>query len=57
MSLKNNTHDYTEPADKQHYKRRYLLRKLEEAEAEKQIKTFNNDREHDQTDGDKDGTL
>jgi hypothetical protein len=41
--MKNNTHDYTEPVDKQHYKKRYLLRKLEEQEADKLIKTYNND--------------
>jgi hypothetical protein len=46
--MKNNTHDYTEPVDKQHYKKRYLLRKLEEQEADKLIKTYNDDREPEQ---------
>lgn len=38
--LKKTTHDSFEPADKQHYKKRYLVRKLEEQEAKEEIKEW-----------------
>lgn len=42
-NLKKTTHDLTEPVDKQHYKKRYLLRKQEEQEADYEVKTYNDD--------------
>jgi hypothetical protein len=39
-TLKKTTHDSYEPVDKQHYKKRYLVRKIEEAEAEKERRSF-----------------
>jgi hypothetical protein len=38
--MKKTTHDLTEPMDKQHYKKRYLVRKIEEQEAEKELREF-----------------
>lgn len=38
--MKNNNHDITAPSEKQGYKKKYLLRKLEEQEAEKEIENF-----------------
>jgi hypothetical protein len=45
--MKREEHNPMEPVDKQHYKKRYLLRKLEEQEADKLIKTYNNEHEPD----------
>lgn len=50
--MKNTTHDWTEPPDKQHYKKRYLERKLEEKEAEKEIDDYlTNERNPSRLDG------
>lgn len=43
--MKNTNHNCTEPFDKQAYKKKYLLRKLEEADAEQEIKDFNYEEE------------
>jgi hypothetical protein len=40
-TLKKTTHDLYEPVDKQQYKKRYLVRKIQEQDAEKQIEEFN----------------
>lgn len=40
--MKKTTHDYTEPVAKQHYKKKYLVRKFEELEAEQEIKDYEN---------------
>lgn len=36
--MKNTTRNYYDPVDKQHYKKKYLLRKIEEDESERMIK-------------------
>ena len=36
--MKNNTKNSNEPVDKQHYKRKYLLRVVEHEEAEQEIR-------------------
>ncbi len=36
--MKNNTKNLHEPVDKQHYKRKYLLRVVEHEEAEQEIR-------------------
>ena len=38
--MKKTTHDLYAPVDKQQYKKRYLVRKIEEAEAEKERREF-----------------
>ena len=38
--MKNSSHIPTEPFEKQHYKKRYLERRLVEQDADKQIKEF-----------------
>lgn len=38
--MKNTTHNVYEAPEKQHYKKGYLQRKLEEKDAEQQIKSF-----------------
>ena len=42
--MKNSSHVPTESFEKQHYKRRYLDRKLAEQDADNQIKEFKYDR-------------
>ena len=39
--MKNTNHNLTEPIEQQHYKKRYLARKLQEEEAEDAIRRFN----------------
>jgi len=38
--MKKESHDLTEPVDKRQYKKRYLVRKIQEQEAEKEVKEF-----------------
>lgn len=38
--MKKQDHDHTESPEKQQYKKRYLVRKLEEQEAEEEIKNY-----------------
>jgi ribosomal protein S21 len=38
--MKKTTHDTTESVDKQHYKKPYLVRKIQEAEADKEVKDY-----------------
>jgi hypothetical protein len=45
--MKNENHNPLDSLERQHYKKRYLLRKLEEQEADKLIKTYNNEHEPD----------
>lgn len=45
--MKKNTHDITQPPEQQSFKKKYLLRKLEAQEAEKDIKGFT-DKERDE---------
>jgi hypothetical protein len=47
--MKNENHNPLDSLERQHYKKRYLLRKLEEAEADKLIKTYNEQRETEST--------
>lgn len=50
--MKKYKHDLTEPADKQSYSKRYLLRKIEEEEAEEIIDDYLTDeRNPDRLDG------
>lgn len=52
--MKKTTKDCTEPVDKTHYKKKYLVRKLEEHEAEQEIKEYedrSNERDPDRFDG------
>lgn len=39
--MKNTNHNLTEPIEQQHYKKRYLARKLQEEEAENAIRQYN----------------
>jgi hypothetical protein len=41
--MKKNTHDITEPIEKQTYKKKYLVRKFQEIEAEQEIKEYYNE--------------
>lgn len=43
--MKDNNHNLSEQLDKRSFKKKYLVRKLQEAEAEKEIKDFDNGRE------------
>jgi hypothetical protein len=52
--MKKEHHNPMEPADKQHYKKRYLVRKLEEQEAEKEIYLFKGQHEDSETASDSD---
>lgn len=48
MKLTNQKKRWTEPLDKQQYKKAYLLRKQEEDEAEKELKQYKPDDESDE---------
>jgi len=39
--MKNTNHNPVEPIEQQHYKKRYLARKLQEEEAENAIRQYN----------------
>ena len=41
--MKNTNHNLTEPIEQQHYKKRYLARKLQEEEAEHAIRQYNHE--------------
>lgn len=43
--MKKENHNPLEPVDKQQYKKRYLVRKLEEQEAEEEIKNYHEEEE------------
>lgn len=48
--MKNNTHNLNDPLDKKGYKKKYLIRKHQEEEAEEEIKeyeTFVEKQEHE----------
>jgi hypothetical protein len=38
--MKKEQHNPMEPIEKQHFKKRYLVRKIQEQEAEKEVKDF-----------------
>jgi hypothetical protein len=38
--MKKQTHNISDPVEKQHYKKKYLERKLQEREANKEIKVY-----------------
>lgn len=38
--MKNTTHNLYEPVERQHYKKRYLQRRLEEEDAKREIKNY-----------------
>ena len=41
--MKNTNHNPVEPIEQQHYKKRYLARKLQEEEAEHAIRQYNHE--------------
>lgn len=41
--MKNTNHNPVEPIEQQHYKKRYLARKLQEEEAEDAIRQYNHE--------------
>lgn len=49
--MKKQSHDLTETVDKQQYKKRYLVRKLEEQEAKEEIEDFKTSSDPTRLDG------
>lgn len=45
MLLKNNNHNHFEPVEKQHYKKSYLMRKIQEQEAEEEVESYDPERD------------
>ena len=47
--MKKSTHNQSEPPEKQHFKKSYLQRKLEEKEADDEIKAYERSKEMSET--------
>lgn len=48
--MKNNNHNHFEPVERQHYKKAYLKRRIQEQEAEEEMRRIEDDYESKETD-------